>query len=90
LLQAAGSPLWHSPPGPLQLAVVIDTLPEEYVLSPIGGGVGVTGSACVRPSGALANKSVSVTMVVNKNVTEVMRAARDENNFFIMRFNLKG
>ena len=82
LLQA-GAP-WHSPPAPLQFAVLIDAVPDAYVLT--GGGVGVVGS-CVKPTGALASKRVSVTMVVNKKVPGLRQGHSDEGNFLIMRVN---
>lgn len=81
LLQAGAG--WHSPPAPLQLAVLIDAVPEEYVFT--GGGVGVTGS-CVKPTGALASKRISVTLAANQNVPEVNREVSDEGNFLIMCF----
>ena len=62
---------WQSPPAPLQLAVVIEAVPEAYTLIGSGGGVTGAGVTCVKPIGALASKSVSVTMGVNKNVIGV-------------------
>ena len=39
LLQAGAA--WHSPPEPLQLAVLIEAFPNQFTLSVIcGGGVG--------------------------------------------------
>jgi hypothetical protein len=66
LLQAGGA--WHSPPEPLQLAVVIVALPDQYTLNLIcGGGVGVL-SGSVKATGALASKSATVTMLVTDHV----------------------
>jgi hypothetical protein len=70
LLQAAGSPLWHNPPATLQLAVVIDPLPDKYTLAFTGGGVGAMGS-CVKPADAPASNKISVTIAANQNVREV-------------------
>lgn len=67
LLQAGAA--WHSPPEPLQLAVVIEAFPDQFTLSLIcGGGEGV-GVGSVKATGALASKNARVTMeVVHKHV----------------------
>jgi hypothetical protein len=59
---------WHSPPELLQLAVVIDAVPEAYVLIGSGGGVAGAGVICVKLTGALASKSARATTVIDKNV----------------------